>query len=206
MKQGHSLSLQFHRVKEETVRVLSGRLLFETRPAGEEGDLRRIEMAPGDTIHIPPGTVHRMTGIEDCEIVEVSTPRSWTTSSGSRTATAARGPPSPSPINGGHRDTQTRRTQEGRRAPIFADPDRVGHGETAKETPPPSQGGGWVGGDLFTATPPHPYPPPDPPEGERSPRSGHEERRSERAVTPCLCAPIKGARAGLPQSGPQDRR
>ena len=28
----------------------------------------------GDTIHIPPGTVHRMTGIEDCEIVEVSTP------------------------------------------------------------------------------------------------------------------------------------
>ena len=74
VKEGHSLSLQFHRVKEETIRVLSGRLLFETRPAGEEGDLRRIEMAPGDTIHIAPGTVHRMTGIEDCEIVEVSTP------------------------------------------------------------------------------------------------------------------------------------
>ena len=73
VKKGHSLSLQFHRVKEETVRVLSGRLLFEIRPAGE-GELRRIEMAPGDTIHIAPGTVHRMTGIEDCEIVEVSTP------------------------------------------------------------------------------------------------------------------------------------
>ena len=74
VKAGHSLSLQFHRVKEETVRVLSGRLLFETRPSAEEGELRRIEMSPGDTIHIPPGTVHRMTGIEDCEIVEVSTP------------------------------------------------------------------------------------------------------------------------------------
>ena len=74
VKQGHSLSLQFHRVKEETVRVLSGRLLFETRPAAEEGELRQIEMSPGDTIHIAPGTVHRMTGIEDCEIVEVSTP------------------------------------------------------------------------------------------------------------------------------------
>jgi mannose-6-phosphate isomerase-like protein (cupin superfamily) len=74
VKAGHSLSLQYHRVKEETVRVLSGRLLFETRPAGEDGELRRTEMAPGDTIHIVPRTVHRMTGIEDCEIVEVSTP------------------------------------------------------------------------------------------------------------------------------------
>ena len=74
VRSGHSLSLQYHKVKEETVRVLSGRLLFEIRPAGEKGDLRRIEMSPGDTIHIAPGTVHRMTGIEDCEIVEVSTP------------------------------------------------------------------------------------------------------------------------------------
>jgi len=74
VRSGHSLSLQYHKVKEETVRVLSGRLLLEIRPVGTKGDLRRIEMSPGDTIHIAPGTVHRMTGIEDCEIVEVSTP------------------------------------------------------------------------------------------------------------------------------------
>ena len=74
VRSGHSLSLQYHKLKEETVRVLSGRLLFEIGSAGEKGDLRRIEMSPGDTIHIAPGTVHRMTGIEDCEIVEVSTP------------------------------------------------------------------------------------------------------------------------------------
>ena len=74
IKKGGSLSLQYHRVKDETILLQAGRLLFETRPAGEAGDLKRIEMKPGDTFHITPGTLHRMTGIEDCDIVEVSTP------------------------------------------------------------------------------------------------------------------------------------
>jgi quercetin dioxygenase-like cupin family protein len=74
VKKGESLSLQYHRVKDETILVQSGRLLFETRPADETGDLNRLEMGPGDAFHITPGTVHRMTGIEDCDIVEVSTP------------------------------------------------------------------------------------------------------------------------------------
>lgn len=73
IKKGGSLSLQYHRVKDETILLQAGRLLFETRPAGEEGELKRIEMKPGDTFHITPGTLHRMTGIEDCDIVEVST-------------------------------------------------------------------------------------------------------------------------------------
>ena len=74
IKKGGSLSLQYHRVKDETILLQAGRLLFETRPAGEEGELKRIEMKPGDTFHITPGTLHRMTGIEDCDLVEVSTP------------------------------------------------------------------------------------------------------------------------------------
>ena len=74
VKQGESLSLQYHRVKEETIRVQSGRLLFETRPAGQEGELQRLEMNPGDVFHVTPGTVHRMTGLTDCDILEVSTP------------------------------------------------------------------------------------------------------------------------------------
>jgi quercetin dioxygenase-like cupin family protein len=74
VKKGGSLSLQYHRVKDETILLQAGRLLFETRPAGEEGELKRIEMKPGDTFHITPGTLHRMTGIEDCDLVEVSTP------------------------------------------------------------------------------------------------------------------------------------
>jgi mannose-6-phosphate isomerase len=74
VKKGESLSLQYHEVKDETILVQSGRLLFETRPSGEAGALQRLEMGPGDAFHITPGTVHRMTGIEDCDIVEVSTP------------------------------------------------------------------------------------------------------------------------------------
>ena len=74
VRKGESLSLQFHHVKDETIMVQSGLLLFETRGAQETGELRRMEMKPGDVYHVTPGTVHRMTAIEDCDIVEVSTP------------------------------------------------------------------------------------------------------------------------------------
>ena len=74
LRRGECLSLQYHNVKDETIMLQSGRLLFETGAKGEQGELRRIEMKPGDVFHIRPGTVHRMTGIEDCEILEVSTP------------------------------------------------------------------------------------------------------------------------------------
>jgi len=74
VRKGESLSLQYHKVKDETILLQSGRLLFETRAVGEEGDLKRLEMEPGDVFHIVPGTLHRMTGLEDCDILEVSTP------------------------------------------------------------------------------------------------------------------------------------
>jgi quercetin dioxygenase-like cupin family protein len=74
LKQGESLSLQYHRVKDETILLQAGRLLFETRPAGESGELERLELQPGDVVHITPGTLHRMTGLSDCDILEVSTP------------------------------------------------------------------------------------------------------------------------------------
>jgi quercetin dioxygenase-like cupin family protein len=74
VNKGESLSLQYHNVKDETIMIQSGLLLFQTRPAGEEGELRKLEMKPGDVFHITPGTLHRMTALEDCDIVEVSTP------------------------------------------------------------------------------------------------------------------------------------
>jgi mannose-6-phosphate isomerase-like protein (cupin superfamily) len=74
VSKGESLSLQYHKVKDETILLQSGRLLLETRPAQEQGELRRVEMKPGDASHITPGTLHRMTALEDCDILEVSTP------------------------------------------------------------------------------------------------------------------------------------
>ena len=69
---GHALSLQYHNLKDETIYLQSGRLLFEIQ---EEGDARVTrEMTPGQHVHISPRTIHRMTAIEDSDIFEVSTP------------------------------------------------------------------------------------------------------------------------------------
>ena len=71
IRAGHALSLQYHNRKDETILVWSGRLLFETR----DGDAARTrELGAGDRVHVPPGTVHRMTALEDCDVIEVSTP------------------------------------------------------------------------------------------------------------------------------------
>ena len=71
IKAGHALSLQYHRVKDETILLWSGRMTFER----QEGDrLVSREMRPGAHIHVTPTTVHRMTAIEDCDVFEVSTP------------------------------------------------------------------------------------------------------------------------------------
>jgi quercetin dioxygenase-like cupin family protein len=58
-------------VKDETIFLWSGRLLFEIQ---EDDRLIAREMAPGESVHITPGTVHRMTAIEDSDILEASTP------------------------------------------------------------------------------------------------------------------------------------
>ena len=68
---GHALSLQYHNQKDETIYLQSGKLLFEVE---ENGALQAREMAPGDSFHITPKTVHRMTAMDDCDIFEVSTP------------------------------------------------------------------------------------------------------------------------------------
>ena len=68
---GHALSLQYHKVKEETILLWSGRIRFEIE---QDGQRVTREMTPGQSVHITPGTVHRMTAIEDSDIFEVSTP------------------------------------------------------------------------------------------------------------------------------------
>jgi len=68
---GHALSLQYHNKKDETIFLWAGRLLFEIdRGKG----LEQHEVAPGRPFHVTPGTIHRMTAIEDCDVFEVSTP------------------------------------------------------------------------------------------------------------------------------------
>jgi mannose-6-phosphate isomerase len=71
VNKGHALSLQYHNQKDETIYLHSGLLLFEIQ-VGE--NLTKREMRPGESVHVTPKTVHRMTAIEDSDIFEVSTP------------------------------------------------------------------------------------------------------------------------------------
>jgi mannose-6-phosphate isomerase len=71
IRAGQRLSRQYHRVKEETLMVQSGEMLLEVGPA-ESIELRTMKQ--GDVFHVLPGTIHRMVGVTDVDVLEVSTP------------------------------------------------------------------------------------------------------------------------------------
>ena len=72
VKAGESLSLQFHRQKDESWLVQSGRVKLELGSAGDPVLTEEV-VAAGACFHFRPGTVHRVTALEDTTIVEVST-------------------------------------------------------------------------------------------------------------------------------------
>lgn len=71
---GQALSLQYHRVKDETLYLLSGALELAVGAGDEEGSLDTLALRPGDSIHLWPGRRHRLTARTTCEVLEVSTP------------------------------------------------------------------------------------------------------------------------------------
>ena len=73
MRAGHSLSLQYHERKDESWYVESGRARLELGATGDPV-LNEQVIAPGEAYHYGPGTIHRVTAIEDTTILEVSTP------------------------------------------------------------------------------------------------------------------------------------
>jgi mannose-6-phosphate isomerase len=68
---GGSLSLQYHLRKEETISVISGEALIQYGPAADQ--LTDQRFGAGDTIHLPPGVLHRITAISDLDFAESST-------------------------------------------------------------------------------------------------------------------------------------
>jgi mannose-6-phosphate isomerase-like protein (cupin superfamily) len=74
VRAGEALSLQYHEVKDESWLVREGRARLELGDA-HGGDLEELEIGPGDALRYRPGTVHRLTALEDTLIVEVSTPQ-----------------------------------------------------------------------------------------------------------------------------------
>lgn len=68
---GESLSYQYHNVKDETIYLLKG--LLDLQIGDASGDAMH-RMKPGDCYRITSKTRHRMTAIEDCDVLEASTP------------------------------------------------------------------------------------------------------------------------------------
>ncbi|QKE85096.1 cupin domain-containing protein [Arthrobacter sp. NEB 688] len=67
----HALSLQFHRFKDETIHVVSGRATLEHYAEDTRSATRSL--SPGDTVHLPAGVRHRVRAVTDVLLVEAST-------------------------------------------------------------------------------------------------------------------------------------
>jgi mannose-6-phosphate isomerase len=74
VKAGESLSLQFHREKDESWLVHAGRAKVELGSAGD-AVLTEEVVGPGSAFRFRAGTVHRVIALEDTTILEVSTPQ-----------------------------------------------------------------------------------------------------------------------------------
>ncbi len=70
--EGQQLSLQYHKVKDETLYLYKG--MAELIIQNSSGTYQAIKMSVGDSYRIIPGCIHRLSAIEDCEFLEVSTP------------------------------------------------------------------------------------------------------------------------------------
>jgi mannose-6-phosphate isomerase len=73
VRSDQSLSLQFHNEKDESWYVESGRARLELGDVGQ-GVLNAEVIGAGASFRYAPGTVHRLTALEDTTILEVSTP------------------------------------------------------------------------------------------------------------------------------------
>lgn len=72
VRKGERLSLQFHKIKDETMYVASGKMLLILED--ENGAMQEHTLGPGQAAHIKTGRKHRVVAIEDTDICEVSTP------------------------------------------------------------------------------------------------------------------------------------
>ena len=68
---GHSLSLQYHERKDETLFVLEGELMLMVEV---DGEMRPLRLARGEAFRIRPGVRHRLVADRSCDVVEVSSP------------------------------------------------------------------------------------------------------------------------------------
>jgi len=71
IKAGHALSVQYHNLKDETIHLLRGEMIYRV----DEGDgLREVLLREGESFRNTPHTIHQMEAVTDCDVLEASTP------------------------------------------------------------------------------------------------------------------------------------
>lgn len=68
---GESLSIQYHEVKDETIHLLSGQLIYRVQLGDSLEDVR---LRAGESFRLTAGTIHQMEAVTDCDVLEASTP------------------------------------------------------------------------------------------------------------------------------------
>lgn len=69
---GHSLSLQYHVQKDESIYIQSG--VLDLVLESEDGELETHRMTAGMSARVLPGRRHRFVAVEDVDLFEVSSP------------------------------------------------------------------------------------------------------------------------------------
>ncbi len=72
VRKGHRLSLQYHKSKDETLYLEEG-LLKLTLGKNKNSLVSRMVIS-GENFKISPRTIHRIEALDNCRLIEVSTP------------------------------------------------------------------------------------------------------------------------------------
>ncbi len=69
---GEALSVQMHRIKDETLHLLRGRIRL--RAGSSVDELDEVDLDVGESFRVRPGTVHMIEAVTDADVLEASTP------------------------------------------------------------------------------------------------------------------------------------
>jgi len=68
---GEALSVQMHEKKDETLHLLSGKLILRAGPSPDA--LETVELEKGESFRVRPRTVHMIEAVTDVDVLEAST-------------------------------------------------------------------------------------------------------------------------------------
>jgi len=73
IQKGKRCSLHFHKIKNESFYLRTGRLKVRVKESPEAEAVEEFELVAGECMDVPQGLVHQMEALEDAELFEFST-------------------------------------------------------------------------------------------------------------------------------------